>query len=90
MSTVKPLRYVVLNPGETALEHASYNEGCLDINGRKHALYWAIQNAYAYGGKIIEERSDGTIKTIRDYTQSSPRAGDPLRPAGAEPDYEPV
>ena len=77
MSVVKPIRFVVLNPGETASEHASYNENCLDINGRKHALYWAVQNASSYGGKVIEERSDGTAKIIRDYTRFSPREGQP-------------
>lgn len=78
MSIIKPVRFHVHNPGEPANQHASYHESCLSLDGRKHALYWAIQNASAYGGRVVEERSDGTAKVIRDYTRFSPREGERL------------
>jgi len=76
MSVIRAIRYIVQNPGQP--DCASYNESCLDINGRKTARYWAIQNASQWGGRVIEERSDGTARVIRDYTRFSPREGEPI------------
>lgn len=80
--TIRTVRFVAINPDH---EPASYSESCLDINGRKSARYWAIQNASRFGGRVLEETTDGNVRVIRDYSREH-RGAQPSTPATSRQD----